>query len=472
MMSRISTAPLSCLLWGGCLLTWSSCSTGMDMRIVDERSQSLYGRSEIALSASVAQDRSRPASTRPKELFEDVELESWVRYGLEHNSSLKAAFDRWRSSTERVAQVEALPDPIFSFFQFVEELQTRTGPQKRRYGLSQALPWFGKLGLSGDVALQDAEVLWQVVLQRRLEIETEIRTAYHEYGYLGELIRITKENLDLLKQMEPVVQRGIQAGRGQEDLLRLQVEIGKLENGLLSLQRRRPMISARLALAVHWRGEELLPMPPLTEPEAEAADMDRKGLLGRVEQRNPRLQALREKVLRERKASDLARLAGAPDVVIGVEYMETGPAINANTPGSGDDPYGFRISVNLPIQRSKYSAAERQANFALSASRSSLRELSLRLRSEVENEIYLLDDATRQIRLHKETLLPRSRQTLNVTRTSYSAGRASLLDLIDSERALLAFETSYWRACRDTRQARARLDLLLGGKLESPSEHR
>ena len=45
----------------------------------------------------------------------------------EHNSSLKAAFDRWRSSTERVAQVEALPDPIFSFFQFVEELQTEGG---------------------------------------------------------------------------------------------------------------------------------------------------------------------------------------------------------------------------------------------------------------------------------------------------------------------------------------------------------
>ena len=472
MMSRITFVALASLMWVGCLLPWSSCSTGMDMRIVEERSQQIYGRSEVELSAAMSTGSSQPASARPKQLFEDVELESWVRYGLEHNSSLKATFDRWRASTERVAQAEALPDPIFTFFQFVEELQTRTGPQKRRYGLSQALPWFGKLGLSGDVAMQDAEVLWQVVLQRRLEIETEIRTAYHEYGYLGELIRITRENLELLKQLESVVQRQIQAGRGQEDLLRLQVEIGKLENDLLSLERRRPMISSRLALAVHWRGEELLPMPRLTEPDPAIADVDRKGLLGQVEQRNPRLQALREKVLRERKAADLADLAGAPDLVLGVEYMETGPALAPNTPDSGEDPYGFRISFNLPIQRSKYSAAARQANYALSASHSSLRELSLKLRSEVENEIYLLDDAMRQVRLHKDTLLPRSRQSLNVTRTSYSAGRASLLDLIDSERALLAIETTYWRACRDTRQARNRLDLLLGGKLQPLTEDR
>ncbi len=447
---------------GAALLLATACSTGIDPDLVVERSRFLYGKDDVALASTVQERTTDRKVSRPKELFEDMELESWVQYGLAHNTSLKADFDRWRSATERVAQVEALPDPIFTFFQFVEDLQTRTGPQRRRYGISQALPWFGKLDLRGEVAFQDSEVRWQAVMQRRLQVEAEIRIAYYEYGYLGEAIRITNENLQLLQQLEPVVQRGIQAGRGQEDLLRLQVEIGKLENDLLSLKRLKPTISARLALAVHWVGEELLPMPRLTEPDLVA--LESEGFMGQVEQRNPRLRALRESVLRERKRSDLAGLAGAPDFVVGFEYMETGSALNPTTPGSGDDPYGFRVSLNLPIQRNKYSAAEREANLALSASRSSLRELSLRLQSDLANELYRVDDATRQVRLHKETLLPRSRESLNVTRVSYSAGRASLLDLIDSERALLAFETSYWRACRDAWQGRARLDVLLGGK--------
>ena len=449
-------------LVGLAILLVSSCSTGIDRNLVVERSRFLYGQDDVALSSEIQEGRINASGQRPKELFEDTELESWVRYGLEHNTSLKAAFDRWRSATERVAQVEALPDPIFTFFQFVEDLQTRTGPQKRRYGISQALPWFGKLDLEGQVAAGDSEVLWQQVMQLRLQVEAEIRIAYYEYGYLGEAIRITGENLQLLQQLEPVVQRGIQAGRGQEDLLRLQVEIGKLENDVLSLQRLKPAISARLALAVHWTGEETLPMPRLTEPDLGSVESER--LIGQVEQRNPRIRALRESVLRDRKRADLAGLAGAPDFVVGFEYMETGSALNPTTPDSGKDPYGFRLSLNLPIQRSKYSAAEREANLALSATRSSLRELSLRLQSDLANELYRVDDATRQVRLHKDTLLPRARESLTVTRTSYSAGKASLLDLIDSERALLAFETTYWRACRDAWQGRARLDVILGGK--------
>jgi outer membrane protein TolC len=54
---------------------------------------------------------------------------------------------------------------------------------------------------------------------------------------------------------------------------------------------------------------------------------------------------------------------------------------------------------------------------------------------------------------------------LEVTRAAYRAGTSSLLDLIDSERALLEFEIGYWRACRDHYQSRARLEALIGGEL-------
>ena len=41
----------------------------------------------------------------------------------------------------------------------------------------------------------------------------------------------------------------------------------------------------------------------------------------------------------------------------------------------------------------------------------------------------------------------------------------SLLDVIDSERALLQFEKSYWRACANYLQSEAQLDVLCGGEL-------
>ena len=56
-------------------------------------------------------------------------------------------------------------------------------------------------------------------------------------------------------------------------------------------------------------------------------------------------------------------------------------------------------------------------------------------------------------------------QALAVTDASYRAGHAALLDVMDSQRAVLAFERAYWRACRDHEQYRARLEALCGEQL-------
>ena len=94
-----------------------------------------------------------------------------------------------------------------------------------------------------------------------------------------------------------------------------------------------------------------------------------------------------------------------------------------------------------------------------------LDQRSFALRSEIEMEAYHLRDAARQIALYRDTLLPRARQALEVTEAAYRGGTMGLLDVIDSQRVLLQFEKSYWRACADYLQAEARLAALFGGEL-------
>ena len=86
--------------------------------------------------------------------------------------------------------------------------------------------------------------------------------------------------------------------------------------------------------------------------------------------------------------------------------------------------------------------------------------------ADVELVAYELADAGRQIRLYSKSLLPRAREALTLTRTAYRTGKRSLLDVIESERALLAFETSYWRACRDYVQGQARMKAIVGGEIK------
>ncbi len=442
------------------LIGLGSCASAYDPKEVLRRSSALFGP-EADFEYGVL---AMPSPELPPEtLLRVADLDLALEYGMRNHAGLKAAFARWQSALERIPQVSSLPDPQVSFTQFIDDLETRTGPQERRYGVSQTLPWFGKLSGRADVASSQAEAAWQQVEAKRLEIIRNISVAYHEYAYLAEAIRIQETILDLLRQLEPVVQSRIQGGAGQGDLLRLQVEVGLLEDELASLRRVQPAQSARLAAAMSLATEQLLPLPQLVEPEPVASEA--RAWLRLAQQSNPKLRELAERMSGGEHALELSKLERWPDLTLGFDYLETDSAVNPGTKGSGDDPYGVRVMFNLPIWTGRYAAAEREARSSLSAAGHERADYLVQLRADIELAAYHLDNAVRQVALYRDSLLPRAREALEVVRTEYRSGGADLLSVIDSERALLGFETSYWRACRDQLQSVARLQFLTGGDL-------
>ncbi|MCA9396164.1 MAG: hypothetical protein KC649_03245, partial [Candidatus Omnitrophica bacterium] len=86
------------------------------------------------------------------ELSDEAGLNDFIRYGLLHNSEIKSAFYRWKASASRIDQVTAFDDPNVSFRIFIDEVETRVGPQKEVYGISQRIPFPGKLHAKGEAA--------------------------------------------------------------------------------------------------------------------------------------------------------------------------------------------------------------------------------------------------------------------------------------------------------------------------------
>ncbi len=465
MNSTLATARLSRSLPGlglaflpGPLLAFlvPACGTQLDSALMAARTDQLYADLPPTL----------PPSPRPEqapELGEGADLNTYIRYGLYHNPSIRAAFEWWRAAAARVPQVSALPDPRFSWAYFVEPIETRTGPQDNRFSLSQTFPWFGKLDQAGEVAARDAESMWWKVEARRVEVVREIRHAFFDYAYLARDIQITEDNLTLLNSLEPVIQRRIQAGASQVDLLQLQVEIGEMENTLQSLQQYRPALSARLSAALNHRTRNPLPWPELVEPEF--LPVDQEALEDGLTNDNPELRELRERIRREESRERLADLEGWPDFTVGVDYFDTGEALLPGTPGSGDDPWAVTLSLNLPIFRGKYDAMVEEARRSSSAAHAELDDKGNALLAQLQMVLYGLDDAARQIALYSQSLIPRAEQSLRVTETAYRGGTATFLDLINGQRALLAFEQTYWRACKDYEQSLADLEALTGGEL-------
>ncbi len=390
-------------------------------------------------------------------------LEAYVRMGLAGNPGLRAAFDAWRAAARRVEWAAALPEPALSWTHFVEALETRTGPQRNQLGLSQALPWPGKLRAKKKVAAARAEALWARALKKRAELVRDIRKAWYEYAWLGRAVEITRSNLDLLKLLEPVVQRRVQAGGNQSEILRLQVEIGKVQNRLESLEDSRPALSAALAALVGWKGRALLPWPVLEE--SEPARLDRERLVALLFEKNPDLAVLDKEVAIRGEEVGAARMERYPDFRVGLSWFQTGGARSGGVRGSGNDPWAFSIGVKIPLWVGKYDTEIRAARASREAALGRLKDAKNNLFSSLELALYRERDAERRVALYRDSLVPRALRSYEVTRKAYEAGKADLLDTVDQLRLLLEFRLALWRARADRGKSLAEIEALCGGEI-------
>ncbi|MEM7200916.1 MAG: TolC family protein [Planctomycetota bacterium] len=444
------------------LLVCHGCQTP-ESPLIAQRTATLYGEQRPWYESVDLADAPPTLGPAAAELSATPTLDDYLTHGLLHHAGLRAAFHRWRAAIEAVPQVSALPEPRLTYGRFVEQVQTRTGPQRNRLGLSQTLPWWGKRSLRADVAGKRAEALWWRMQGVRLQVQRAIKRAYFEFAHLARERRLLERDLALVRGLERIVAGRVAVGAPQSDLLRLQVEIRRLEDRQQSLEQLVPAVRGQLAAAMHRPTGQPLPVPELTEPSV--GHEPAEDLLRFCWQHNPQLRALRLQVEASEVGRELAAREPWPDVTLGLDYLDTGGAVNPATRGSGDDPLALSVSFALPIWRGKYAAARREALARNEAAVDDLFEARAQLAADLEMAVYRRTDAARRIGLYRDSLVPRARQALEVTDTSYRAGTVSVSELIDTEQTLLAFEQSYWRACADYEQSAADLEALCGGEI-------
>lgn len=406
-----------------------------------------------------------PAAAKLPDLKAGVELPDLLAYAALKNPGLEAAFDRWKASLERVPQAKSLPDPRFTYRYFIEEVETRVGAQRQSFGIAQTFPWFGKLELRGDAASEAANAERQRYESAKLELFYQVKDAYYEYYYLWRTIAVTQENMTLLKHIEGVARARYKAATAEHaDVIRAQVELGKLDDRLRTLRSLRGPIVAKLNAALNRPAADPLAWPgKLREEKVSVTD---EQILDLLERNNPELKELEFESAMQRLKIDLAKKNYFPDVTVGVDYIDTADSTGGRRPGDdGKDPVVAMVSVNLPIWRDKLDAGVRQARYRYWEALRNKEQRKNSLRAEIKMVLYRFRDAERKMNLYRDTLLPKARESLKATEASFRAGKGGFVDLIDAQRILLEFELALERALVNHAQRLAELEMLVGREL-------
>jgi len=168
-------------------------------------------------------------------------LDDYLAFAALKSPSLRRAFYYWKATLEKTGYAGALPDPMITYGHFIENVETRVGPQNRKFSIKQSFPWFGTLGSRNDIANEVANATFRKYQAEKLKLFYSVRTAYYDLYYLGRDIAITKDNFELLKYWESVARTKYKVAlRKHPDIIKVQVELGKLEDRLSSICRRQP----------------------------------------------------------------------------------------------------------------------------------------------------------------------------------------------------------------------------------------
>ena len=129
------------------------------------------------------------------------------------------------------------------------------------------------------------------------------------------------------------------------------------------------------------------------------------------------------------------------------------------------DAWMGRIGVtwpDAPWSRGKIDARVAERTAVLEAAKARQRGTENVVRLSVQEAYARAKGALDRATLLRTTILPQSRQTLDVSRAAYQTDRVDFQALIDNERILLDSELNYYRALSDFEQAMADLERAVG----------
>jgi len=401
----------------------------------------------------------------PPDLTENATLDDYVLYAMLDNPGLHAAFERWKAALEKVTPARTLPDPRFTYANYIKEVETRVGPQEHKFGLAQTFPWFGKLDLQGEMALQAARAERQRYESEKLDLVYRVKKIYYEYCYLAQATDIAKDNVILLTHFESVARAKYKGGVGlQSAVIKAQVELGKLEDRLLSLQDLMRPVGVKLNITLNRQSYMALPTPKAL-PAAKRNFSDEE-LFTLLRAENPNLKILDFMAAKEDFAIKLSEKNFFPDMTLGVDYIDTDSRSDMDPKDNGKNPVIAKLSVNVPIWHQKYNAIEKEAKARRRAVMRERKQKENSLIADLEMALYGLRNADRKLDLYRNTLLPKAEQNVKVTQLAFTSDKASFLDLIDSQRILLGFQLEHERALADRAQRIAEIEMLAGGDID------
>ena len=361
---------------------------------------------------------------------------------------------------QRPAQEHALNPPMAEATIWQWPINTLNPANTNMYMflLGQEIPGRGKRDLRAAVAEKDVALAETDVTVRARQVVNDIRQAYASLFIARKAIDVHLASVDLLRQIADVSEAKYATGRiSQQDVLKPVLELSKLHNDILTFEEQATIAGARLNVLIDRAPDS--PIGPLVDPQdatalPAVADLQRMAL-----EHQPELQRARVEIERAEAELAVAKRDYKPDFSVQGGYL-----VMPNQ----TDALLARVGITWPTapwSRGKLDARVFEHTAVVETTKARERALENMVRLAVQEAYARATTAQARAALLRSTIMPQSRQTLEVSRVGYQTDRVDFQAVIDNERTLLDSQLDFYRALSDFEMAVGDLERAVGADL-------
>jgi len=385
-------------------------------------------------------------------------LNQYLQTAALNNPGLKAKFNEYMAALEVVPQVKALPDPQLAFGYFIKPVETRMGPQQFRVSASQMFPWFGTLKARENASVQTAKAKYELFEETRSKLFNNVKATYFNLYFNHKAIDITSENIEILNTFRNLAIIKFEAGLvSSVDELRVEIEIGELENQLALLKDNNQALRVMFNNLLNVDNNQTVITPELLWDRD--FPLPKEVAMDSINRLNHQLLSLEFQQESLRFRQEIATDMGKPSFIIGMDYTFIGKGDNNM---AGTDAFMFpNVGITVPLYRNKYKAMVQEVVYLATAKEEETTDKTNMLETLFENGWKEYQDAGRRMNLFI-TQLDLAQKSVKLLETDYSSGNMNFEEVLRMERMVLKFNLELEKARADKQAAIAFINYLMG----------
>ena len=365
------------------------------------------------------------------------QLETLINEALANNPEIQKFELQYKRVSEKVNEVNTIPNTEFGVGYFISEPETRTGAQRFKVSAKQMLPWFGTITSRENYvsALADAKYEDIVIAKRKLMASVS-QSYYKLYAYKAKQ-EVLSENIKLLETYETLALTSVEVGKASAvDVLRLQMRQNELQQLKDVLQQQ--FLAEQTMLNNLLNRENNIEVNVIDELIIPEKDFD---VITENLELHPELLKYDKLYTSIEQSELLNQKESSPMIGFGLDYINVTERPDLNFSDNGKDIVMPMVSVSIPIFNKKYKSISKQNELEqqeiLSQKQERLNTLETLLDKAVNERISARishNTATKNIKQAKDAE--------QILIKSYETGTIDFNDVLDIQELQLKYQIS------------------------------